>query len=724
MKVDPIPCTAPRVALFLVLALATALLHGIPSQGNAAGGTIIILDGSGSMWGEVPGGVKIDVARETITDLVADLDPTMELGLMAYGHRKKGDCSDIELLVPPGPGTRDRILEAVRSLIPKGKTPLSDAVISAADHLRYEEERATVILVSDGIETCGKDPCAVGAQLAARGIDFVCHVIGFDLDDEEKKDLVCLAEKTGGLYLDAADAEQLRDSLNEALRAVVEPVTSLVLSARTAEGEPLDGVHFSLYRSAGTEDPVHRGTGGSYRREVDPGPWVVAARFGDRTARVEVEAIEGETTSAQLTFSASGLTARAVLTEGSTPIERGLGWRVFDGPATSPARKTLAYSYHAAPTFHLPAGTYFIRVTKEETTVEEEVVIEEGRASDITIVLGSGVLAARARRSEAESPIEGGLAWSLLSEPDSEGDRKQVAYSYEDTTHILAPAGSYLLTARYGNSYAESEVEIRAGETTEALLTFGAGTLVLDAVMTDGGEAASGKLAWKVFSPPDEEGKRKQVAYSYHDEPKFTLPSGDYEVELARGAASVTEGVAVRAGEPTRSTLNLNAGSWTGTAFLAESSPEPQAEGTFWRIFTLPDSDGKRKQIAYSYDPQPRFFLPAGPHTVSVECGAVTVERETFIAPGRLREDRIVLNGGLIHLHANDAGKPAWQVWSGTPEDKGDRLGYSTKEVFSLYLPEGPCVVELTVTDGAEKSVHTAALLIEAGETREVAVGP
>lgn len=78
---------------------------------------------------------------------------------MAYGHRRKGDCSDIELILAPT-SSREEIAARVNELSPRGKAPMTDAVIAAAEALKYTEEAATVILVSDGIEICNPNPCA------------------------------------------------------------------------------------------------------------------------------------------------------------------------------------------------------------------------------------------------------------------------------------------------------------------------------------------------------------------------------------------------------------------------------------------------------------------------------------------------------------------------------------------------------------------------------------
>ncbi|MGI9452203.1 MAG: vWA domain-containing protein [Geminicoccaceae bacterium] len=100
---------------------------------------------------------------------------------------------------------------------------MTDAVRQAAETLRYTEERATVILVSDGKETCDVDPCAAAAELEASGVDFTGHVVGFDLDAEERAQLQCLAETTDGRFLSAASASELHEAMATTVELVTEP---------------------------------------------------------------------------------------------------------------------------------------------------------------------------------------------------------------------------------------------------------------------------------------------------------------------------------------------------------------------------------------------------------------------------------------------------------------------------------------------------------------------
>ena len=197
-----------------VLSVILILLGALPLRADEARPTILILDASGSMWGQIAGVPKIDIAREVTTDFLTTLPATQPIGLMAYGHRKKGDCSDIELLAQPATGNRDALIAAIRRLSPKGRTPLSQAVIRAAETLKYQDKAATVILISDGKETCGYDPCEVGQTLSELGVNFTAHVIGFNVAKaEDKSQLQCLAKNTGGQFLTADNATDLTKAL-------------------------------------------------------------------------------------------------------------------------------------------------------------------------------------------------------------------------------------------------------------------------------------------------------------------------------------------------------------------------------------------------------------------------------------------------------------------------------------------------------------------------------
>ena len=157
------------VALSL-LAATLAVLQ--PTVAKAETNMLFIMDASNSMWGQIDGTAKIETAKSTLGELLADLPEGTVPGLMVYGHRSEGDCADVELVSPFGDSTAADIDAAIQGLTPRGKTPIAASLEQSAVAFEgREEENNAVVLISDGIETCEGDPCAAAGALIERGIN-------------------------------------------------------------------------------------------------------------------------------------------------------------------------------------------------------------------------------------------------------------------------------------------------------------------------------------------------------------------------------------------------------------------------------------------------------------------------------------------------------------------------------------------------------------------------
>ncbi len=222
-----------RRGVFIITGAFLLVLSTV-SNAQAADRIMVVLDGSGSMWGQIDGKPKLEIARETLREVLQNVPESTELGLIAYGHREKGNCDDIELIVPPAAGTAGRIVAEVDGLSFLGKTPLTAAVIMAATELRYTEDRATVVLITDGIETCDADICEAGKSLELQGVDFTAHVVGFGLSTQEGQQVACLAENTGGQFFSANDADSLVVALTETITVAVPEQTATLEAPETA----------------------------------------------------------------------------------------------------------------------------------------------------------------------------------------------------------------------------------------------------------------------------------------------------------------------------------------------------------------------------------------------------------------------------------------------------------------------------------------------------------
>ena len=190
---------------------------------------LFLLDGSGSMWGQWEKEQKINVAKRLLTNLVDSLSniADVELALRAYGHRSpkaKQDCKDTKLEVAFGPDNRDQIVEKLTAIRPKGTTPISYSLSAAAnDFPAGGNIRNIIILITDGIEECSGDPCAVSLALQRRGIILKPFIIGLGISDDLLAQLDCV-----GNFFNAKDEQSFSKILNVVISNALNNTTSQV----------------------------------------------------------------------------------------------------------------------------------------------------------------------------------------------------------------------------------------------------------------------------------------------------------------------------------------------------------------------------------------------------------------------------------------------------------------------------------------------------------------
>jgi hypothetical protein len=214
----------------------------------------LILDASNSMWGQIGGEAKITIARQVLTQIINGLPESMNVGLRAYGHRyglnDKRACTDTELLAPIGPVDKSRLIDTVNKIQLKGKTPLVFSVLEAIRDFA-SIPNGSIILVTDGIESCGGDIKAIAPAIKTSGLELKVHIVGFDIKKAaERQELEAIAKSTEGMYLDAKDAKGLLSALQQTLQ-----------------------VEFAVLDVKGEE--VARGTVGGAAVELKPGSYTL-----------------------------------------------------------------------------------------------------------------------------------------------------------------------------------------------------------------------------------------------------------------------------------------------------------------------------------------------------------------------------------------------------------------------------------------------------------------
>jgi len=205
---------------------------------------LFLFDASGSMKKEYGDGrAKIDAAKDAAVTLLDQLPSQTQVGLRVFGGgrppRPVGPaCQDTQLVLPIGPLDRDDAERQIRSFSARGRTPIAFALRQAAQDLGGSGSR-TIVLVSDGQDTCQPPPpCDVAREVARGGVDVRIQAIGLRVGPKARRELKCIAAAGGGIYRDANDTAALQEELQalstRALRQYI-PRGTPIQGGRTAQ---------------------------------------------------------------------------------------------------------------------------------------------------------------------------------------------------------------------------------------------------------------------------------------------------------------------------------------------------------------------------------------------------------------------------------------------------------------------------------------------------------
>jgi Ca-activated chloride channel family protein len=428
---------------------------------------MFILDASGSMWGQIDGTTKIEIAKQVMTELIQELPDQADVGLVAYGHRRKGDCEDVEQLVPLQAIDKQLLTERIEAISPKGKTPITRSVEQTAQALRSVEDETIIFLVSDGKESCAGDPCALVKQLRAAGIKFTMHVIGFDVTEEERAQLECMAQAGGGTYFTAKTAQELEIAAKKAvMEEPAEPSRGHLSVEVLVNGEP-DSAGLYVFR-AGTRDRVTTDDTSHDNPKVldlDPGVydlevWYRKSRPESQLSFAAIEIVAGETVEKRADFGFGQLSIEALVNgeKGSAGLyvfQAGTNTRVTTGDTSRDNPKV----------FRINAGAYDVKVAYRKAIPETELVLEGVQViKDQTVakqvVFEEGQLEVRA--------TSGGQTVKADLKFFHPGETKRFGTGYADKTIKMRPGDYEDLVRAYklpDKPEKRLPISIRAGET-------------------------------------------------------------------------------------------------------------------------------------------------------------------------------------------------------------------------------------------------------------------
>jgi Ca-activated chloride channel homolog len=636
------------LTLLLVLALPTGL------RAAEAPATVIVLDGSGSMWGKLEGdkGVKFQAVRDALQRTLPQLGANGSVGLVAFGHRRKSDCGDVELMVPPSPKGAEAIGPALDRIGPVGKGPLVSGLREAVRAIGARRP-ASVILLHDAPDNCQQDPCAAAAEIARSQPGLRVHTIGIGLEPEDARALSCMTKATDGRSFNARDAASLAASLAEALALAKAPPPAavsgpsdqsrispeaaaaparaapsgpaFVLSAHlsTASDPITQPVRWRITRE-GAERPIADAKGLSVVEGLAPGRYTVEARVGLVTARDTFEVTAQGPTNARLALDAGllKLSARALRDSDS------LTGAVLSLRAAAKPEEPLWLSRASAPELIVPAGSYVARAELGLARRDQAVTVVPGSVQPVDMVLVSGRLELAAVSHEGGEPLEDVVFSLSEDDPEAPGGRREVVRSAAPRPEFEVPAGTYYLNARHGSAEVNQTVAVGAGEVVKRTVALGLARVTLSA----GADAAPSPAAPVVYRIVRLDEPSREVVRSKQGAIDLLLPAGRFRIEARRGAQNVKaeRDIDVKPGRPAQVVLPLPAAQIA--LRIAETGAAPAPGDLMWDI-----RDARGQSIWRTGQSEPKALLLPGRYLARAELRDRLFEKAFEVKAGEQR---------------------------------------------------------------------------------------
>jgi hypothetical protein len=268
-----------------------ALQVGQAQSGRPPRNLEIVLDVSGSMKAKLGKSTRWQTALDALGQVVATIPDDFKVALRVYGHRHPSKspetCTDTELVLPLGKLDRERILATASSLQPRGETPLVLSTLETIGDLKAAGG-GTVILITDGEESCKGDAKAAAEAIAQSGLNLTLNIVGFTLTGQAvKAQLTSLAGSTGGNYFGAASGEQL----SQAIRLAAMP-----------------RMPYEILDASGRV--VASGQTGEPARELVAGDYLVRVKAGEEPIERKVAIAPEQVTTLSFAFEGNKLTVR------------------------------------------------------------------------------------------------------------------------------------------------------------------------------------------------------------------------------------------------------------------------------------------------------------------------------------------------------------------------------------------------------------------------------
>ena len=233
-----------------LITLVLIICSVLASAQNPKTRILFVLDASNSMYSKMDQSTRITVAKRILGRLIDSMESMqdVELALRVYGHQhevREQNCKDTRLIVEFSPNNHQKIKESLKDIRPRGTTLIAYTLEQAAyDFPKDPNVRNVIILITDGLEECEGDPCAVSTALQKQGVIVRPFIIGLGLTDAFKLQFECV-----GRFFDAETESDFKDVLNVVISQAINN-TTVQVNLLDKHGKPTEtDVNMTFYDS-------------------------------------------------------------------------------------------------------------------------------------------------------------------------------------------------------------------------------------------------------------------------------------------------------------------------------------------------------------------------------------------------------------------------------------------------------------------------------------------
>lgn len=110
---------------------------------------------------------------------------------------------------------REILIGNINGMTPQEGTPLAES-IRRAGVVAAREAPVALVIVTDGDDSCGGDPCAEARRAKAQRPELVINVVDLSSNPRDRAVLQCVASAGGGRLLSPGDPLDLQRKIDEA----------------------------------------------------------------------------------------------------------------------------------------------------------------------------------------------------------------------------------------------------------------------------------------------------------------------------------------------------------------------------------------------------------------------------------------------------------------------------------------------------------------------------